>query len=264
MEVGENREQQIVTKTLDNQHEANQMNMNKRKVKDLDQSYHEFPVMSSNHDAETHHDRVGRSHVVCLDHKEGMELDEKEYYRPSYMFNWLRAAGWDLKDAYKAFDMYQWERSYDQLGLEPPQTIPKDEDDSEWFHLSDYDEMGMSPNESTETKNQDEWSIWGHRSTTWQSNGQYYSVPEWRRWSTGNEKNSDLGCMTPGNGYSKVSRRARDDIDSEDESTDMVCNMIGHSWGSLPSPNNNRFRRMCVCNAHILVQPRPAQRNSPI
>ena len=46
------------------------------------------------------------------------------------MFNWLKAAGWEVKDAYTAFEHYQGKMSYDQLGLEPPRPIPKDDGES--------------------------------------------------------------------------------------------------------------------------------------
>ena len=93
----------------------------------LDQSSHGTNVLSNNHAADTHDDRAGRSHVDCLDHQGEMELDEKEYWRPSYMFNWLRAAGWDVKDAYQAFETYRGKASYEQMNLQPP--VPMNHED---------------------------------------------------------------------------------------------------------------------------------------
>ena len=108
-----------------------------------DQSSQETRAMSNNHDADTHDDRAGGSHVVCLDHNGGMELDEKVYWRFSYMFNWLQAAGWSITDAYTAFQFYQGKKSYEQLNLQPPSPKPRDEDcASEWSHMSDYDTLG--------------------------------------------------------------------------------------------------------------------------
>ena len=46
-----------------------------------------------------------------------MELDEKEYWRPNYLLNWLKAAGWDVQDAHKAFEEYQGKKNYKQLNL---------------------------------------------------------------------------------------------------------------------------------------------------
>ena len=99
MEVEEEGVCRIAARVLDQQPVDNTVNMNGCVAKNPHQSYHKPKVTTSNHDAETHDDRVGRSHVVCLDHGGGVELDEKEYYRPSYMFNWLKAAGWDIRGA---------------------------------------------------------------------------------------------------------------------------------------------------------------------
>ena len=143
MDIRRVREHQVATKALGNQFECNQTSLNKGGPTDLDQRYHEFRVTSSNHDAETHDDRVGRSHADCLDHDEGKELDEKECWRPSYMFNWLRAAGWNVKDATIAFEQYQGKNSYEQLNLQTPTPMQnEDGDESEWYHMSDYDETG--------------------------------------------------------------------------------------------------------------------------
>ena len=54
------------------------LNNELQKAKGFDQSSQEAKVMSTNHDAETHDDRAGGSHVVCVDHGGRMELDEKE------------------------------------------------------------------------------------------------------------------------------------------------------------------------------------------
>lgn len=46
--------------------------------------------------------------------------DDREYWRPRYMFHWLRAMGGNIKDAYKTFETYRGKESYKQLELEPP------------------------------------------------------------------------------------------------------------------------------------------------
>ena len=115
------------------------------KTPDSDRSSQRSPETSNNHAAETRDDHVGRSHVDCEDDEGGSEREE-EYWRPRYMFHWLKAAGWQVKDAYKAFETYKGKASYDQLQLKPPE--PKQTEDGETdesSHMSDYDEMGLTP-----------------------------------------------------------------------------------------------------------------------
>ena len=75
------------------------LNKVQQRAEGPDQSSQETIVMSDNHAADAHDDRAGGSHVVCLGNDGRLELDEKVYWRPSYMFNWLKAAGWSIKDA---------------------------------------------------------------------------------------------------------------------------------------------------------------------
>ena len=76
-----------------------------------------------------------------------VETDEgdKEYYRPSYMFHWLKVSGWQTDEAYQAFENFKGKASYEELGLEAPTPMAQEEDDSEWLHMSDYDNMGDAP-----------------------------------------------------------------------------------------------------------------------
>ena len=73
------------------------------------------------------------------------EDEEREYWRPSYMFHWLKAIGRPINEAYVALKEYKGKTSYRELNLHKPETTFQDENDSEWSHVSDYDEFGLSP-----------------------------------------------------------------------------------------------------------------------
>ena len=76
------------------------------------------------------------------------------------MFNWLRAAGWEVKDAYKAFEHYNGKVSYQQLGLQPPTPMEKDEHCTDgWSHMSDYDDFGKSPTEDDDVNGNEGVSV---------------------------------------------------------------------------------------------------------
>ena len=60
--------------------------------------------------------------------------EDKEYYRPSFMFHWLKATGRRVDEAYEAFRNYNGKASYEELGLGIPTPMPQEEDDSEWTH----------------------------------------------------------------------------------------------------------------------------------
>ena len=84
-------------------------------------------------------------------HDERSPNDPKEYWRPSYMFQWLRCIGASVKESYKHFEKYKGKQSYDELQLQPPTSLGGDGDDidcSEWSHMSDYDEFGKAPEEA--------------------------------------------------------------------------------------------------------------------
>ena len=73
---------------------------------------------------------------------------DRNYWRPSYMFHWLRAVGGDVEDAYKHFPRYNGKQSYEELQLDEPEPMVKEEEDdnsSVWSHMSDYDEIGSMP-----------------------------------------------------------------------------------------------------------------------
>ena len=74
-----------------------------------------------------------------------MDNDAREYWRPSYMFHWLRSIGRQMIEAYIAFEEYKGRTSYQEMELDKPRQIPRDDDGSEWSHMSDYDEFGLSP-----------------------------------------------------------------------------------------------------------------------
>ena len=73
-----------------------------------------------------------------------MDNDAREYWRPSYMFHWLRSIGRQMIEAYIAFEEYKGRTSYQEMELDKPRQIPRDDDGSEWSHMSDYDEFGLS------------------------------------------------------------------------------------------------------------------------
>ena len=71
--------------------------------------------------------------------------DEREYWRPSYMFHWLKAIGGSIDRAYETFQKYEGKASYTRMGLELPTPMEKDDDCTrEWSHMSDYDAMGLA------------------------------------------------------------------------------------------------------------------------
>lgn len=61
----------------------------------------------------------------------GHQRDEdQQYWRPRYMFHWLRAIGGSIDEAYNHFRDYKGKESHVQLGLEMPEH-GKDEKDFE-------------------------------------------------------------------------------------------------------------------------------------
>ena len=81
--------------------------------------------------------------------QQGVEQEdcEDECYRPSCMSHWLRATGRRMEDRFEAFKEYKGRASHSALGLEMPTPMEKDDDGSEWSHMSDYDEIGFAPGE---------------------------------------------------------------------------------------------------------------------
>ena len=80
------------------------------------------------------------------DENDGGTEGDHEFWRPSYMFHWLKSTGKGIHEAYSAFEEYQGRASYEQLGLKSPEPMPRDEDQSDgWSHMSDYDEFGLMP-----------------------------------------------------------------------------------------------------------------------
>ena len=102
--------------------------------------------------------------------------------------------------------------------------------------MSDYDEMGLAPgNIKTEDLEHKEQKC---EPQVWQSKGQSYQVTGWRATSgekVENDNSTTLACMIPMN-KRRRSAAISGDIDIEDESFDMVCNMTGQTWESVPFP----------------------------
>ena len=119
--------------------------MQVKQATEPDRSFHELKVKSDNHVADTRDDRVGGSHVDCSGH--GGEMQQvKEHWMLSCLFRWLKAAGWNIKDAYRVVEEYVGKRSYDQLDLAPPEPMSQECGYTrEWSHMSDYDETGCAP-----------------------------------------------------------------------------------------------------------------------
>ena len=63
------------------------------------------------------------------------------------MFHWQKATGKRVDEAYEAFRNYNGKASYEELGLGIPTSMPQEEDDSEWSHMSDCDDTGFAPDE---------------------------------------------------------------------------------------------------------------------
>ena len=110
-------------------------------------------------DPEVKHDKYFQTNVYNPDGTRNLDEEEvekqiestmeipDEYWRPSYMFHWLKHIGGKIEDAYHHFEDYKGMLSYQELNLDVPNPLPRDDDDegSEWSHMSDYDESGSSP-----------------------------------------------------------------------------------------------------------------------
>ena len=214
----------------------------------LDRSYHRSTTKPANHVAENRGEHVGRSHVDCLDDDEGSKLErEREYLRPSHMFHWLRAADWGLEDAHKVFGEYKGKESYSLLQLEPPEPRHTEGEYTDYSsHMSDYDEMGLSPISQLDNQGDDEQHLVDHngrqtslefKDQVWSPTGQIHQISAWSDNSHIKDIDCDIACMTPGKSCMRK-RRTLDDSDSEteDEGTTMVCDMNGQSWGNLLFP----------------------------
>ena len=200
--------------------------------------------------------------------------EEREYWRPSYMFKWLRAIGEDITNASEAFEQYKGKESYKEMGLEPPIPLEQDmEHVDEWSHMSDYDEMGSSPTDSIaadvigqatpqhtidKSRRQDHREdsrirmtdvydgIEDARECEWK-NGESVSVVK-KLEAKAQQIKKQLGAMAGTEQWhasaEALTRRApkrggryEDDEDSDGgECEKLVCNMTGHTWEALPFP----------------------------
>ena len=52
-----------------------------------------------------------------------------------------------MEDRFEAFKQYRGKTSYKELGLDLPTPMDEEDNDSEWSHMSDYDDMGFAPSE---------------------------------------------------------------------------------------------------------------------
>ena len=85
--------------------------------------------------------------MVKDQHQVNASNSDEEYWRPSYMFHWLKHVGGSIGEAYKHFGQYYVRQSYLELKLETPTTMQREENDdnwSEWSHMSDYDATGVA------------------------------------------------------------------------------------------------------------------------
>ena len=232
---------------------------------------------------------------------DGKVQDENNYYRPSYMFHWLKSIGRTISEAYTAFEEYHGKISYRETGLEKPKPMPQDDSGSELLRMSDYDEFGFPPNngqdgcttsEAQETSSQEyvrpegnkdqpigsdhnratgptEHSNYtnvmfdnhdagtrddrrgeshvvcsNHRGALNQGGkgcevekvcrptNQPYKINGWSSDDDCEGKGMLVGCMTSGVNRGTKARLVYDE--SDDEGAEMVCNMIGQSWETLP------------------------------
>ena len=69
----------------------------------------------------------------------------------------------------------------------------------------------------------------------WQSRGQAYRVHQWNEASQEDVDGPTIGCMMAATTRSRR-RQRREDLDTDDESEELVCNMTGESWESFPFP----------------------------
>ena len=75
----------------------------------------------------------------------------------------------------------------------------------------------------------------GEVGKVWPATGQSYRINGWNLSEENGKGNEMVGCMLNG-ARSKRARAKVEDGESDDESPEMVCNMTGQSWESLPFP----------------------------
>ena len=181
--------------------------------------------------------------------------NDHEYWRPSFMFHWLKAIGGNVKDAYKEFEDYKGRESYEELGLDHPQPPQQDGDDDgdAWSHMSGYDEIGLALETSTELyiedsrqcehcddsrlrmdvsyDDADETPVGKQRSEFSVERMQTYQVKEWHNMMD----DPTIACFT--RGARTIARSDQYDDESEEgEDERFVCNMTGEKWEQLPFP----------------------------
>ena len=93
------------------------------------------------------------SHTPQHNHSQEQEDSDRQYWRPNYMFHWLKETGKQINEAYVAFENYKGKLSYEELGLSRTKPLIQDEDDSSWSHMSDYDEFGLPTDVGQEDAN---------------------------------------------------------------------------------------------------------------
>ena len=163
------------------------------------------------------------------------------------MFHWLRNIGGEIKDAYKHFRHYKGEQSYKEMQLDTPEPLPRDREDeeqSEWSHMSEYDDFGVAPSpkqdhmvlmdededgretnhvtirEDVEPKDESETtSTMGQRRTktttmqyvnerkVWHHQNQPYSVKEWNGQPKKDVNELTIRCMMAANDRPGYRRR---------------------------------------------------------
>ena len=188
---------------------------------------------------------------------ETLPTEAKEYWRPSYMFHWLRCIGGSTEDAYKHFEQYKGRESYEELQLQPPTPLQRDgERDgcSEWTFMSDYDNFGVALEESQDTietkmahdhnHREQKMGLCG-RKDTWRHAQQAYFVDSWSTIDLEGTREQQVGrshatttktinCFVRGSKPKKFEGRMEfEDGDSDSEEEQMVCSMTGQSWEPL-------------------------------
>ena len=204
------------------------------------------------------------------ENNKNLNEEDKEYWRPSYMFHWLRAVGRNIDEAYEAFEEYRGRASYEELGLNHPGPLLQDERyTDEWSHMSDYDNTGVAPGwcdeaESIMNNPKKITTMGGSRerehcdesrfrmALTYDddeepqvceqeretpngminSDEQVYQVNEWYN----RMDDSTIACFTRGGRSMAGMDRCDADAGRGEDQERFVCNMTGDRWEQLPFP----------------------------
>lgn len=201
---------------------------------------------------------------------EDQNKKDKEYWRPSYMFHWLKATGKRISEAYKAFEEYEGRTSYEKIRLEPLEPMEQEEGyTEEWSHMSDYDDMCLAPghgegtedgvnivgmitpsDDSLQTEHRDDSKFrmvssydeddeaqeckWGSETSHGlvKQGSRTYHIRGWQYETT----DPTIVCFRGGRAIAGVNPYDERRICEDDDDEQMVCNMTGDKLEQLPFP----------------------------